>query len=176
MSELKDRGTHKNEAAEAKRHFERLGKQQDRTVEDKDHAARLAKKLRLDGTREGVEKIDGAVTESGKVLDELLEAQERSHDRAASREANVEERLHEQADSSDQDARTARREGARLQDPEARRQVEEAADGAEEDERFLKEVKKRRAKEREHSEAETRKRVEKAQRTEVKTKRTGADG
>ena len=176
MSDIKDRGTHRSEAADEEKHFARLERQQDNTVEDKDRTAALAKRLKVRGTREGSEAMGVAVEKAGSDLDDLGDAQARSHERAARRARTAEGGLREQATADREDERAARDAVASLRDADARRQIERAARAAEEDSGFLDDLKKEREKVRSRSETGTKDRIRrvKAAKVEVKTKGGGS--
>lgn len=176
MSELKDRGALKKEGSDAKKHFARLEDQQDQTLADKDRASTLAKRLKVRGTREGADSVESAVEKAGADLDQLGEAQKRSHERAARRGEQTERELQKKARVGRQDERAAFTEAAQIHDAQARRQIEGAAKAAEKDSVFLDDLKKEREKVRSKSETDTEKRIAKIKAARVDTRRKGGGG
>ncbi len=176
MSELKDRGAHRKDASDAEKHLARLEEQQRDTLADKERTATLATRLNVRGTREGARSTTSGVEKAGSELDQLADAQKRSHDRAARREKKSEGALGEQAAASRSDDRSARAVARELRDEAARRQIEQAAKSAQEDVGLLEDLKKKRQTVRSRSEKATKQRIAKikAAKVEIKTKQGGA--
>lgn len=149
MKELKDRATHESDKKKKGTELNNISKETKITADDKVISADTVNKLKLDGTKEFLNKIKDMASNVEKSLEKLMQSHKETHDKSSEEGSKTEGELKEASDASGEDSMDAKKAADKISDKSVSAEMKKAADEAKEDQNWLDDIKEKRRAERE---------------------------